>query len=179
MSERLPGGYFEKLSASMWQLARVSMHDLILVAPVPSTIKGETHHGNLCLEPQIELTYSMPDALKKVPRKISLYISEKEPYELDESLILYSFKKLSLDRSKKSRSYETGIMIFSDTGSSIIPHLDQPAVGRSKRSGNKEWRGVLEGNVATFGIQEADYFLETTDMVTSKLCEEEIENWNP
>lgn len=169
MTERLPNGYPEKLAAAIWYLAEVSMSRLIAVTPAPALVKGEVHHDDLCLEPELEITRTMPDALRVRPTKLGLWISEKEPYALDKSLTLYSYKMLRLDTTKRSRSYETGVILYGEDGSSVTPRLDRPAAGMPRRWGNVDWQTFRNSEVAKFGVGEADYFLDTIDLVTNKI----------
>lgn len=169
MRETLPAGYFEKLGDSIWNLGVLSMSSMIEIAPLPAKVKGLLLVENICLEPAFVIKNKMPEALMNRPTHMSLMISSYEPYR--DKYTLYSYKELALDMHRRSRRFVTGVTIENDHGGVISPLLDMPAPGSVYRRGNKEWQSVLDGNLAKFDKQEADYFLDTIDQAISHLID--------
>lgn len=134
------------------------MREVFGIAPAPARIKGVLYGGNICLEPEFEIKHAMPEALLIRPRILGLTINEYERYKNTE-FTLYSFKQLTLNTSKRTRTYETGVMIMDEMGAIIEPRLSEPAPGMRHRSGNAAWKALQKGNMASFGKAEADYFL--------------------
>lgn len=140
---------------------------MIEIAPLPALIKGEIYHDDLCLEPEFEVTHTLPRALERRPVHIGLTVSEFEDYVKDPQFTLYSFKKLVLDTRARTRTFETGIVLLDSAGHTITPRLDKPATGARIRRGTKEWRSVKEDNGLTvFSPDEADIFLQTIEEVS-------------
>lgn len=170
MSERLAAGRLDRLAEDIWHLGQISMQHLFEIAPVPSVVKGELYHDDLCLEPEFLLNATYPDVLNELPRKVGLSVSEIEPYARDDDFTIYTYQRVDLNTRRHTRQYSEGVIMMDSNGNTLSPALNMPSIGRSRRLGSVAWREIkTQLKVKNFGLTELEYFTAAVERVTQQI----------
>lgn len=179
MIERLRTGDFDRLADATWELTQVTCEDLLGVAPIGSSVKGELHIdefelpgrriGNICVEPLAVIADDEIQLLRKMPRDLSLTISDKDVYRGREDLTLYTQKTLELNTVKRTRQFYSRTQVF-DTNGRVIEVLPSRADARNMlASERRKWSTTVTDLLLPFGRVEADYFISVAAFALESL----------
>ena len=156
MAERLPHRIFDELANSIWRLGQLTMSSIMESAPIPSIVKGELTRDEICLEPEFRLQQPYPIR----PRHIGLTVSYAEPYVRNKDFTVYDYGTIWLDTRTYKREYTKGVVLLDNSGSRIVPLLNDPAPGKHHRPGSVVWRDIRSNtNIESFGIGEANEYI--------------------
>lgn len=140
VSERMPRGYFDDMTAMLWRIGNYVVGDTLYNVPTPSEMTTSLISvGSHALT--LGFTFRHNDTTgTSEPIIYSGTVIEQEPYEQMEDALLCKWRQFILDTRSRRKTFSKGISIAFD-GGEIVLQEGHPT-GKRCAKGPKAWQQV-------------------------------------
>ncbi len=173
MSERMSSRHYDDLAKAVWALAKVAMPRAIQIAPLPCLVRRELDVDGQLVELSVEVTKPNEHISAELPRTLQMVMGRVEPYGPDDRYKLWSFEQLTLQPSRRTRTFEKGHQVFSaDESVLMLPNTQGLPAGERRRLGPLAWREIKTStSFSDFGPADADRFRAEAERLALRVRE--------
>lgn len=171
VSERLPQGYFDMLSAKIWRVGNLALGSVLENVMPPSILRGSPIivNNRLALELTFDFRYNVATEAAE-PVEYTAILSEIEPCQGRQEADIWYWRQFTLDVRRRRKEFSRGVTI-------VIPELGEidltqgPPIHGPRRRTSAIWQDIQQSEL-TCTSDDYEWFMENLTVVQRDLQEQ-------